>query len=274
MRSLVAGFLTLVVLQWVCAANAGLAAQMSIFSDDFEDGVINNGLWDVGGRRISWTPNQEGQWIWSNNETLGNEIDPNGHLCLRVTKPIADDGFSYGAISWVRTKYNFNDGQSHVLDFTWQGRMNEDHSNIFFMQITDGYLPTFAEKNWWAQFYDPAPDGTKDLLWEGDKSYATYYSDTIKQSWSIIFNPSGTARLYDAPNGGGSMLHEESLDSSKDWYVRFMVCDSHNYGAAGDDTQLNLYSFSTVPEPSTFFLLGIGTIGLLGYACWWRKRAA
>lgn len=264
------GVVGMVVVMWVCSTNVGQAAQPGIFSDDFEDGAINNDLWVVGGRRISYTPSQEGQWVWYYNEILGDVEDPDGHFRLRVTKPVADNGNSYGAISWIRTKYNFNDGQSHVVDFTWKGKMNEDHNNLYSMQITDGYLPTFAEKNWYPQFYNPAPDGTKDLLWEGNNSFATYLSDTAKQSWSITINPSGMARLYDAPNGGGSLLHEESLDASKDWYVRFMVLDAHNYGGAGDDTRLNLYSLSAVPEPSTIALLGAGAISLLAYV--WRRK--
>ena len=82
---------------------------------------------------------------------------------------------------------------------------------------------------------------------------------------------SGVARLYDGPDGTGSLLGEETLDMHQNWYTRFMIYSGTSGGQPVVGGSLNVYSFSiTVPEPSAFVLLGIGAVSLLGYA--WRRR--
>jgi len=215
------------------------------FSDDFEDGVIDTNLWFIGGRRISWTSSHEGSWIWSNDEIV-DQVD--GYLRARVQGPTS--GNSYGAVAWVRTVDNFNDGTDYTLNFTWKADVDDDNLNAYNIQVTDGYIPSFEEFHGWE--FRQSLEGATDLLWgtdsEGTFPGRRYEFDSEKQMWSIIISASAVARLYDGPNATGSLLREATLDPAKPWYVRFMVSDATSAGFPAGDNRLNLYDFSATCE--------------------------
>jgi hypothetical protein len=274
----------------VCFAGMGVElaeAEVGVFSDGFQDNSIDTSLWSVGGRRYSWTPSDQGSWVHSQNESVYDPGNPDGYLRLRVSGPYT--GNSYGAISWIRSNYNFNDGVSHLLNFCWMpvATVNDNHNNNYFIQITGNDPPLFAEKNFLADWQGGAlPAGTKSLLWSRATSgtwvptgqiSSTETLDSLQSveyAWSAVIDPAGTARLYNGPDATGVMLREESLNTGDAWYFRLGVADATSAGFGAGDVQLNLYSFlaSGVPEPSTLILLAVGTVGLLAYA--WRKRRA
>jgi len=220
----------------------------SAFLDDFEDGVIDTSLWVVGGRNVSWSPSDPGSWTWSHDEVISDPGDPDGYLRLRVKGP--GSGNSYGAIAWLRTTYNFNDGRDYTLNFTWKADVEDSHCNRHYIQVTDGYIPSFQEfHGWYFDSPNPGMDGTIDLLWEidsqGNPHLGHWYpSDGPKQTWSITISPSAVARLYDGPDATGSLLHEATLNLSKPWFVSLMVADATSAGFPAGDTRLNLYHFA------------------------------
>lgn len=218
-------------------------------SDTFEDGSIDTGLWDYGGRRFSWTPSDQGSWTWSHDEVIASD----GYLENEVNGPLSAN--SYGAVAWTRSEYDFNDGMSHVLDFAWQADVSDSHHNMYFIQITDGYIPTFSEAP--GGFYDvgsqvPAySEGTTDFLWRdtttGESPGKPYSSDSAKETCSLVMDPSGIGSLYDGPNGTGTLVREELLHTGKAWHVRFMVADATSAGFFAGPTRLKLYSFESEP---------------------------
>jgi len=130
------------------------------FADDFEDGVINGSLWDVGGEKRSWQvhPPGDGNWNYSHEEIMAAD----GYLKTRVWGPMSAN--TYGANAWVRTVYNFNDGQPYAINFTWEADVVDYHFNKYLIQITNGYIPSEASFHWTD---DPVP-GTTNLLWGTD----------------------------------------------------------------------------------------------------------
>jgi len=158
------------------AATANVSA--GIISDSFDDGVIDTSLWSYGGRRTSWTSGDEGSWTWSHDET-SDDGDPDGYLRMRVIGPTS--GNSYGAVAWLRTTHNYNDGLWHLINFTWQARVSDDHSNRFFIQVNDGFVPSFADEPGGGNTFI-GDNAQGSLLWSGGFPYAPYYSSTGKQS--------------------------------------------------------------------------------------------
>jgi hypothetical protein len=64
------------------------------------------------------------------------------------------------------------------------------------------------------------PDaGTADVLWGYQGTYylpGTGYENGLASSqWSIEVYASGSARLYDDPNGTGTLVDEAALDSER-----------------------------------------------------------
>ncbi len=262
----------------VLATPASILAD-GVFSDEFEDDSINQDHWVIGGERRGYAGAPAGSWTYSHTETVYDEGDPDGYLEMSVVGP--SSGNTYGAEAWIRTSYDFNDSGWHVANFKWKADVIDDHQNIYFIQITDGYIPETEAYHW--QYREPrAPElaGTVDLLWTQNPTSDAwsrggwlgpnpYIPQGTPETWSIKIDPSGIARLYDGPDATGFLLREEALDPNYSWHVRLMVDDGTSAGTPTGDTRLDLYSFS-VPEPSTLTMLGMGAIGLLAYS--WRKR--
>jgi|GEM_PF-3560102 len=206
--------------------------------DDFEDGVIDAGRWTWGGLNRSYAGAPSGSWQWSHEE-VGEVAD--GHLRMRVWGPTS--GGTYGAEAWVRTLYDFNDGMNHVVDFTWEAAVQDDHDNIYYIQVTDGYISPHGDTNW---TYEPAP-GTTNLLWRDangqEYAGARLPAGVPKSARSMTIDPAGVARLYDGPCATGTLLREEPLYPSYPWYIRFMVTDATSSGFPAGDISLNLYDF-------------------------------
>jgi hypothetical protein len=246
-----------------------LAAVMFVFvhpvsaalTDDFEDGVIDTSKWVVGGQNRGYTGSPAGSWQWSHQEIT----DPtDGYLRSHVSGPYTLN--TYGAEAWIRTTQNFNDGGNYVMNFTWQPNFADSHYNIYFVQITDGYIPSGVPFHWQL---DGEP-GTTDLLWRQDQPSGVWHqglgfenqTTPGKLNWSLEILASGTARLYDAPDKAGTLLREESLDLAKDWYFRLMVNDGTSMGFGAGDAWFDVYDVEVVPEPATLLLFGLGGLVL------------
>jgi hypothetical protein len=236
-------------------------------ADNFDDGTINSALWVYGGqsRSNSGGPGDQGPWTHSVNEVLA----PDGYLNMHVEGP--ETGDSNGAEAWVRSAYDYRDGQSHTMTFTWERASTENWYNHFLIQITDGYIPPDANLHW-SGTAEGTP-GTTDILWGtggivGDPSRGSWSDTFPKQTWSIAIDPSGIARLFDGPDATGNLLHQDALTSTGPWYVRFMVSDGTSAGHGAGDCSLNLYNYSQssdpgVPEPISLVsgLIGLGMLG-------------
>jgi hypothetical protein len=240
--------------------------------DDFEDGVIDTGRWTVGGAPRGWDPGNPpdtGNWQYEHKEVM-NPVD--GYLMAHVWGP--ESGNSYGAEAWVRTNYNFNDGKPYIINFTWEPKFAEDHHNVYFIQVTNGYISEENNIHWARQ---PNVPGTVDLLWDPDPS-VDYRGQPVskepgKLTWSIEIDldyleppwpgvPIPVATLYDGPDATGWVLNTEKLLKNEPWYIRFMVVDGTSAGYPAGDAQLNLYDYECIPEPATVLLLGLGGLVL------------
>jgi hypothetical protein len=215
----------------------------SAFLDDFEDGVIDTSLWVTHGYKGGVGGVGAGGWQYSFNECTAED----GYIQARVWGP--PSGNTYGAEAWIRTTKNFNDGQSWLVNFTWEttvGYLPNDSSNLFAIQITDG--GTRENCNWFWPFNEPLP-GSVNLWhsmsdpapgWGGDQPRPPF-SKTI---WSVVIDPTGFALLYQSPNATGTPYCKVTLDSSKEWYLRFIMDDATSAGYAAGDNTLKLYHFA------------------------------
>jgi len=263
--------------------------------DDFEAGSIDTGRWAYGGRPLSYNPwtTDPGNWTWAHTQGLVEPGDTDEYCSLHVTGPESVN--SYGALAWLRSQQDYNDGLHHVIDFTWMydvagfsvlssrlpGATVDDHENHMLVEVTNGYLPSFAERPE-HHFYFTGIDGSTSLLWNdlgptGERPYGQFLDDTAKQTWSIAIDPAGTVRMFDGPGGSGALLREAALDPAENWFVRFMVTDSTSEGFPAGSTQLKLYSVSStsvaVPEPAGAILLLVFAISM-GFVVGRRRRGA
>ncbi len=233
----------------------GVGDAEETLADDFEDDSINGELWVVGGQKrgpgIGWD-NSVSQWEISHVETAYHEGDPDGFLQMRVYGPTS--GNTYGADAWIRTAYDFNDGKSHLINFVWEPEYVDNHFNSYYIQVTDGYTSPDHGLHW--NDADVRPE-TANLLWMADSGgnpvRGWFLGNTVstdppgpipapgpgKFNWSIQIDPSGVARLWEGPDGGGRLRREETLALGSPWYIRFVVCDGTSGGFPAGDAQLN-----------------------------------
>ena len=171
--------------------------------DDFEDGVIDSSLWSWGGARRGMEFGG-GSWQWSHEEV----VSTNGYLSIRVWGPTS--GGTYGGEGWVRTKYDYNDGFGHVIDFQWEAEVNAWHCDYFAIHVTDGTIPGTSNVHW--------------LDLDDEAGWTTLYvesqpGDTGLRSWSIRINATDhTATLFD-----GATLHGITNQSDCPVSVRRVV---------------------------------------------------
>jgi len=250
METKIKTLMTMVILLLTVPTNA------TLLYDDFEDGSINSSIWEYGGQRRGYNGSPAGSWLWSHNEI----VDPSGgYLRAHVSGPYT--GNTYGAEAWIRTKHNFNNGQDYSINFSWQPDFAETHCNQYYLQISDGYIPGNVPFHW----QEDGEPGTTDLLYFESGGHGWDFDDISPGilNWSIEILASGTARLYDAPNLGGALIHEESLNPASNWHFRLMVNDGTSAGFGSGDSWFDIHEFSTVPEPTTISLLGLGGLSFL-----------
>lgn len=223
-----------------------------VWADDFGNGVIDSSLWVVGGSKRGGFEPGTGDWQWSHDEIVASD----GYLRTRVWGP--QSGISYGAEGWVRTTYDYNDGSDYMIKFTWEADPNDvgsgspRHTDVYAIQITDGSIPGGTSDHWldsdgegWTNLFHVRPLG----------------DDLGPVEWSIyIDGTDDTATLFEGPDNTWPMSDEgeKTLPVDHAWYVRFIGQDMTSAGFTAGDNLLNLYDFSSVPEPATLSLLLLG----------------
>lgn len=108
MRGLTMGVVGLVLMSLLpCQTSA------DSLSDHFNDGIIESNMWATHGYKAGYNGVGAGSWEYSITE--GGTSQPG--LQARVWGPTSAD--TYGAEAWVISKKNFNDGQTWLINFTW-----------------------------------------------------------------------------------------------------------------------------------------------------------
>jgi hypothetical protein len=211
-----------------------VSASQEVYSDNFEDGVINTGLWVVGGGKGGVAGAGIGPGQWFNEEIIACD----GYLQARATTTSLF-GLTYGSQAWIRTAYNFNDGNDWVINFKWEAEIEtvgQWHADYHLIEITDG------RTDWASGLYvhpqDEVLPGTQQL----------YLSNGVEVNpivWSIyIDHETKTATLYEGRDRTGVVHSINTLDETLPWYVRFITTTATSSGFPAKDCRINLYDFS------------------------------
>lgn len=228
----------------LCDADVKGLYSLASTCDDFEDG-IGNAAWVYGGARRQGLDYDAGTWQWKHQEA-------NGALQIRLFGP-ASDGANQGE-AWVRTRFDYNNGLDHLINFTWGAQVNACHVDAFAIQITDGQVLTSAVYDWF--YHDTA--GTKNLYLihselpgqpECAPGVRIGQTSQPPTSWSIFIDgAAGTATLYSGPTMTGTVIGQKVLDQSQPWYVRFIQGDGTSAGRPAGDNSLFLYDYCAQPS--------------------------
>ena len=216
------------------------------FSDDFEDGFIDPCRWETGCATRGWDSSQsqgEGDWTCSVDEI----VDADGFIQMEVQGPTS--GNTYGAEAWALASANLNDGNCHVIDFTWEVEVDAPgHYNYHYIQITDGFIPELGSVHW--PQTQPPIEGTVNLAVHEDPlgqivQGIQLVDGLAKTTWSVVVQASGKAMLYDGPGGTGNFLHQAPLDPAYPWHLRFMVIDATSSGFPAGHDKMKIYDIVT-----------------------------
>jgi len=211
--------------------------------DGFEDEMIDSDLWVTGGAKRGWSegkPTGIGDWTYSVREIESAD----GYLRLRVKGP--ESGLTYGAEAWARSVYDFNDGNDHLINFSWEADVRtRGHYDHYYIQVTDGYIPRNGSVHWPE---NQSHEGTVNLLCKGKAGGAQGGLELkyglSKTTWSLMIRSNGMASLYDRSDASGDLVHSVKLNLSKSWHIRFMVIDATSAGFPAGDDRLNLHDFA------------------------------
>jgi hypothetical protein len=242
-------------------ALAGQAQSPPSFNDDFENGVLDSGLWVWDGAQRGFGSGANGPWYWSHTES-------SGRLELRVWGPATAD--TYGSEAWIRTQFNYNNGQNHLINFTWGASVNASHIDAFAIQIANGDVHEGSFYPWY--FTDSATNKNLYLVESQMPGQPTGVGQTnlASASWSIFIDAAThTATLYSGPNLSGLVIGQRSLETSEAWYVRFMLSDATSGGFPEGDNSMFLYGYcasaaAQASAPSFTMTMPLGTISSLG----------
>jgi hypothetical protein len=212
--------------------------------DTFADGVIDPSAWVIGGARRGLGGYGSGSWQWSHAEA-------EGALRVRVWGP--PTGGAYQGEGWVRTRFDYNDGRDHVINFTWEARLwYACHVDAYAIQISTGEVPIAGSYAW---FYDDTP-GTKNLYLMhselgGQPACAPGVRigqvDQPPTQWSIRIDAAArTATLFAGPDLSGTVVGQKSLGPDQPWYVRFIHGDGTSAARPAGDNSLLLHDYCSV----------------------------
>jgi hypothetical protein len=269
--------------EWVDAPLNGVVEVDTAGGDTFDGPSIDTAQWEVGGDLRGWEGYGIGPWQWSH--TLANSA-----LRTRVWGPTSAN--TYGATAWVRNRRDFNDGQNHLINFTWNSTVNASHVDVMAIEVTDGTVIADSSIDWF--FADSA--GNKNLYLTGNEmgpigtgcATTLGMQNSAPTTWSISLNAaSRVATLFDGPDSTANTVCQKTLDSAHPWFIRFMIADMTASGYPAGDNSLYLYDFvysarfappviTVQPQgltvvagnPATFTVTASGS-GTLSYQ--WRK---
>ncbi len=202
--------------------------------DDFEDGVIDPSRWVIGGERFGIGGCGAGNWNWSHEEIAAAD----GYLSMRVWGTASSNTF--GGQAWARTSFDYNNGVSHLVNFTWEAVVSADHVDSFGIQVTDGEAASVICDLFWFV------DGQGEYDGPGWRNLYSRYRQPNQgpSDWSIYINASNnSATLFDGPNMSGTILGSKLLPGDQAWHVRFIHQDGTSAGFPAGDNRLNLYDF-------------------------------
>ncbi len=168
-------------------------------------------------------------WAWSFTE-IGGMID------VRVWGPTS--GTTYGASVWVRTVYDFNDGNKHIINITWGADVKSYHVDYYAIQISNGWTPGDYPPLGHDWFNNDVAGNFVNLY------YMANQTDLASTTWSIVIN-NNEAALYSSSNGEGMLLGSKSLNGIDPWYIRFIQCDATSGGYPDGDNHFYIYDVSS-----------------------------
>ncbi len=199
--------------------------------DDFEDGTIDNALWDVGGNPDRGIGG--GQWQFEH-------VEVNGYLGTHVFGPTS--GNSHGAEAWVKTDFDYHNGQAHMINFEWGAQVNASHVDQYAIQITDGTIPDGTDVFWFG-----SSGGETDGTGWTNLYFRNGQPNQGPTQWSILIDPStNSATLFDGPNLSGQVVSQKALPTAQAWFVRFILADATSSGFPAGDNWLYLYDYCSL----------------------------
>jgi len=226
----------LILFLLVAVGLIGSASAAVVFQDDFSGTSVDATKWDV--------------------TNLGGGYITQGGGVLTFNHP----GYSDGSI--LKSLHDFN--TPFEISGSFQGPANSIHSII-----------TRASGDYHNVFYNDAFGLVFNFYFGNSLSIYMMSPDNIIQNIeggdvSITYNPMtwNYYRITDYGNSAtvelnGAIIANVAVDPSFGYGNKILLTDGDNWGGGPSYSSIGPVTISSVPEPSTYALFGIGAIGLL-----------